>query len=317
MPEPSPPPGAVLLTGATGFVGSRLQNHLLGNGFKVRALVRHGSPRAGRLDARVERVEGALDNAQALARGLAGTRAVIHCAGAVRGRDWDDFVGVNVEGVRSLANAMKRLSSPPALLHVSSLAATQPGLSSYARSKREGERLLEDYLELLWTVMRPPAIYGPGDVEMKPLLGLVRRGVVPVAGGEHGQRLSLLHVDDLCTAVLAWLKAPARHRHYCYELDDGHPHGYSYPEIIDAVCTQPLFRRPLIIPLPIGLLTAVARTNEALCALIGRAPMLTRGKVREFIHADWVCDNTAFSGTSGWRPAIRLADGAARLFESA
>ncbi len=317
MPEASPPPGAVLLTGATGFVGHRLQNHLLGNGYQVRALLRHGSARAGRLDARVERVEGALDNPQALARGLAGTRAVIHCAGVVRGRDWDDFAGVNVEGVRSLANAMKRLSSPPALLHVSSLAATHPELSSYARSKREGERLLEDYSELLWTVLRPPALYGPGDVELRPLLGLVRRGVVPVAGGEHGQRLSLMHVDDLCTAVLAWLKAPARHRHYCYEIDDGHPRGYSYPEIVEAICTQPLFSKPLIIPLPIALLMGVARVNEALSALLGRAPMLSRGKVREFTHSDWVCDNTAFSGTSGWRPAIRLAEGVARLFDSA
>ena len=79
----------------------------------------------------------------------------------------------------------------------------------------------------------------------------------------------------------------------------------------------PLFSKPLIIPLPIALLMGVARVNEALSALLGRAPMLSRGKVREFTHSDWVCDNTAFSGTSGWRPAIRLAEGVARLFDSA
>ena len=170
MPDDTPSRGTVLLTGATGFVGRRLQTLLLDNDYAVRALIRHQSPRSENIDPRAERIEGALDDPQALARGLVGTKAVINCAGAVRGNSPDDFADVNIDGVRALAKAVERLSAPPALLHMSSLAASHPELSDYADSKKSGEKVLDEFPELLWTVFRPPAIYGPGDVEMRPLL---------------------------------------------------------------------------------------------------------------------------------------------------
>ena len=115
---------------------------------------------------------------------MAGTSAVINCAGAVRGTTYKDFEPANVAGVRTLCEAIDKLSARPSLLHLSSLAAAEPKLSDYARSKREGERVLEEFPELNWTVIRPPAVYGPGDKEMRAALGWARRGIVPVAGGD-------------------------------------------------------------------------------------------------------------------------------------
>jgi len=308
--------GPVLLTGATGFVGRRLQAALLEQKYPVRVLVRHDSPRAANVDPRTELIEGSLEDPQALARALAGSKAVINCAGSVRGVSLDDFTAANVNGVRSLASAIKRLSAPPALLHMSSLAAKVPELSAYAESKAQGEKVLEEFPELLWTVFRPPAIYGPGDVEMRPLFNQIRRGLVFVPGGNRAQRLSLLHVDDLAAAVLAWLRAPARYRQYRYEIDDGHPNGYNWTEIAQAVCTDPMLKKPLYLPVPAGILHLLGKFNEQLSRLTRRKPMLTTGKARELTHDGWLCDNAPFARTSGWVPTVGLQQGASALFQS-
>lgn len=316
MPEDGSSPGTVLLTGATGFVGQRLQRYLLDQNYPIRVLVRHNSPRSANVDPRAERIEGSLEDSQALGRALAGCKAVINCAGAVRGKTWADFADVNILGVRSLANAIKRLSAQPALLHISSLAASRPDLSDYADSKRQGEEVLEEFTELLWTVFRPPAIYGPGDVEMRPMLNMVRRGIVVVPGGKRTQRLSLLHVDDLASAVGVWLGAPARFRHYSFELDDGHAKGYDWTEILEAVCDKPLLGRPVFLPVPAGLLNICGKVNEQLAGLTRKKPMLTTGKAHELCEAEWLCDNTAFARSSGWQPTIQLKQGASALYSS-
>lgn len=318
MPEPTgaAAKGSILLTGATGFIGRRIQDRLIAEGWHLRVLARSASARAGHLNPRAEQVDGSLADVSAVARGVAGTAAVINCAGTVRGSSFEDFVPANVAGVRALCEAIERLSVPPALLHLSSLAAEAPEISDYARSKREGEQVLQAFDRLNWAVLRPPAVYGPGDTEMRGALALARRGLVPVPGGDRAQRLSMLHVDDLVGAVLAWLQAPAAHRHHLYAIDDGKAEGYDWLEFAAAVRGTGK-GQPLFVPLPAGLLDAFAWLNERLAGVTGRAIMLSRGKVRELTRSRWVAaDNEAFGRISGWRPQIRLAEGVSGLFES-
>lgn len=312
--EPDKREGRILLTGATGFIGGHIQHRLIEAGWHVRVLARSSSPGVGRLDPRAELIYGTLADVHGLARAVAGTRAVINCAGTVRGSAYEDFEAANVAGVRQLCEAIGRLSVAPALLHLSSLAAEAPELSHYARSKRAGEQVLEES-DLDWTVIRPPAVYGPGDKEMRAALAWARRGIVPVAGGDRQQRLSMLHVDDLAAAVLAWLGGPGAHQHRIYAIDDGKPGGYDWPEIAAAVAKNPR-RRPLFVALPTGILNGVAALNEAFGRISGRPVMLSRGKVRELTHPRWVADNADFAAVSGWAPRISLADGVSGLFES-
>ncbi len=307
--------GSVFLTGATGFIGRRLQDRLIREGWQLRVLARSSSPGAVHLNPRAEHIDGSFADASALARGIVGTAAIINCAGSVRGLNYEDFLPANVEGVRALCEAVGRLSTSPPILHLSSLAAEAPELSHYARSKREGERVLESYDDLNWAVLRPPAVYGPGDKEMRGALALARRGLVTVPGGNLGQRLSMLHVDDLVSAVLAWLKLPAAHRHQIYSLDDGKADGYDWQEFAASVRADGVGKARFL-RLPEKLLDAVARMNEGLAGLTGRPIMLSRGKVRELVHPRWVADNRAFSSASGWVPEIALADGVSGLFES-
>lgn len=288
---------------------------MIAEGWRLRVLARSSSTRAGNLNPAAEHVDGSLADEHALARGVAGASAIINCAGTVRGRTLEDFIPANVDGVAALCAAVGRLSAPPAILHLSSLAAELPDLSNYARSKRDGERVLERFPDLNWTVIRPPAVYGPGDREMRGALAWARRGIIPVAGGSRSQRLSMLHVDDLVSAVLAWLKVPAAHRQRTYSIHDGKTGGYDWNEFADAVMQNPAGKR-LFIGLPTGLMDGVALMNEQLARISGRAIMLSRGKVRELTYPKWVADNTEFSQASGWKPQIPLAEGVSGLFES-
>lgn len=296
----------VALTGATGFVGRRLQAGLQASGYLVRALVRPDSRNFRQLRPGVQAVPVALDDVSGLARALAPADAVVYCAGSVRGAHFDAFRAANVDGVRAIVNALAGRRTP--LLLISSLAASRPDVSDYARSKYEGERVLAG-VDLPWAILRPPALYGPGDREMLPILQWLRRGVAPLPG-PRDQRLSLLHVDDLVQAVLAWLRASDACCGGCYAIDDGTPGGYDWPGLGAAVAGRPV--RLLTVPSP--LLNAAAHTNRLLSRLLGYAPMLTPGKVRELRQPDWVGDNRQFSAATGWQPRISLAQGARELF---
>ena len=240
----------------------------------------------------------------ALADALAGVDAVVHLAGTVRGAQPRDFAAANSEAVSHLCAAALRQAKPPAMLLVSSMAATEPQLSDYAASKRAGEQALAAHPQLDSTVIRPPAVYGPGDRELTPLFRLMRRGWVLVPGNP-AQKLSFLYVDDLADAILCWLQAPRRCRGRHFSIDDGAEDGYDWPAIAAAAGA----RKTRILVLPTPLLKGVAKVNVGLSRLLGRAPMLTPGKVRELGHDRWVGDGNDFAAATGWQPRHNLASG--------
>jgi nucleoside-diphosphate-sugar epimerase len=301
----------VLLTGASGFVGQHLHRHLLDRGYAVRALVRPESAARVRLDERCDVQVGELTDVDAVARALSGVGSVVYGAGAVRGRGLEDFHAANVSGVAVLVEALAREPAPHHVVLVSSLAASRPGLSCYAYSKRSGEEVLRRAGEVNWTIVRPPAVYGPGEREMRGLLELIRRGLV-LRPGPPGQRLALLHVHDLVRAIAACLASAAACRHGCYEIDDGKSGGYQWDEIAMAVAGRPVGQMGV----PGWLLRTVAQLNVLLSGVLRYPPMLTPGKVHELQQPRWLCDNSAFTEATGWRPEVDLAQGAAALFAS-
>lgn len=308
MPES---PTTVLITGATGFIGQRLVSCLLAKGVVVRAVVRPDKKPDSRIPVNCDQVAVALTDVERLSRIVSDCSAVIYCAGSVRGRKPADFSLANIEGIKAMGEAMERSGSSSHLLLLSSLAASEPELSDYAHSKNAGEQLLSNFPTLAWTVLRPPAVYGPGDREMLPILKMIRRGLLAHAGPTD-QRLSLLHVDDLVNAIAIWLSAHQRCLHQTYAIDDGTPGGYSWSKIGEAVNNGKIVR----IRLPAIVLKGAAKLNLLLSNLLGYAPMLTPGKVRELVHPQWLCDNKAFTQATGWKPQLDLKQGAQRLFAS-
>ncbi len=302
------------LTGATGFIGMRLVSHLTAAGWQVRALYR---PRKGRVPPRLPGVEwfaGSLEDDEALNALVTGTDAVIHCAGAVRGASRVDFDKVNEAGALRVALAAARQPHMPRFLLISSLAAREPKLSHYAASKWRGECAVKTVSDnLRWTVLRPPAVFGPGDRELLPLFQSMAKGFAPLPAGAKG-RFSMIYVDDLAAAVVHWLAADAGYGQIL-ELDDGRVNGYDWDTVLDiggrVLREGGTVRR---VPIPVTLLKIAAFTNLAAAQMLGYAPMLTPGKIREITHPDWLCDNHEITQVTGWQPAFDLERGLASIF---
>lgn len=281
----------VALTGATGFVGGATLERLLSAGHHVRALVRRAQP--PRED--VTWIDGDLARPGALADGA---DAVVHVAGAVNAPDRAGFGAGNVEGTRAVLDAA-RAAGVRRFVHVSSLAAREPGLSIYGWSKGEAERLVEAS-GLDWTIVRPPGVYGPGDLDQRDLFRAARWGVVPLP--PRG-RLSIIHVDDLARLLIAL-------------IDDG-PATILEPEQPDGPLSHAGYaraigravgRRVLPLPLPRAVLMVAARADRF---ARGRKARLTADRVGYMVHPDWTADPAKGPPPALWTPAIGMAAGLA------
>lgn len=251
-------------------------------------------------------VEGDLANPHALLQLVAGCDAVVHGAGAVRGSSQADFDRVNVAGTAAVLAAVSAQTRAPKLLLLSSLAAREPQLSWYAHSKRDGEKLLEQAAGLDRVILRPPAVYGPGDQEMLPIFQWMRRGIALVPGSPQA-RTSLIHVSDLVAAILACLQSAAANGQ-TLALCDGKPDGYNWREMADVAAEH--WSRPVRLwQVPRTLLDGIAALNCRTASITGRAPMLTPPKLRELRHDNWVVDNGAITTATGWTPLVGLKQG--------
>ncbi|WP_449104063.1 NAD-dependent epimerase/dehydratase family protein [Pseudomonas veronii] len=290
----------VALTGGSGFIGGQIARMLVAQGVSVRALSRTQSG----LHGGVLWVRGSLEDARSLAELMIGAQAVIHCAGAVRGRSAESFHAVNVDGSRRVMEAARQSGTCGRFLHISSLAARHPELSWYSRSKFDAEQQVMAAAGTVSVgIFRPTAVYGPGDHELQPLFAWLLRGLLFRLGvGEA--HLSFVHVFDLVAAVTQWICAPVA-KPATYEISDGTLGGYSWEGLasIGAGIRQARVQQ---IRVSVRLLKAIAKANLAVSYLLPRAPMLTTSKINELIHPDWACSNTAITAAIGWVPQIKL-----------
>ncbi len=322
LPDNSDSPGAiepdktkpVWLSGATGFIGRHLQRTLASSGRQVRAYVRPDSSNTEHLLEGTQICHGDLVESAALQRSLQGVGAVIYLAGAVRGRHRADFHKVNVQGVQAVCEALVRIENPPPLLLMSSLAASQPQLSDYANSKAQGEGAVFDAALTDWTLFRPPAVYGPGDAEMRPIFDLMRKGII-LRPGSANQRIALLNVADLCAAVMAWLEYPQRCFGATFALDDGFEGATGRPYLWQDMARAAGHSGARELALPKGVLLALGQLNVMAARVFGYLPMLSPGKSRELQHERWVCDNTQFTELTGWHPKLSLELGLQQLYD--
>lgn len=284
----------IAVTGGTGFVGKRLIDIALERGYMVRALARSPQePRDG-----VTWIIGALESTDALPRLLAGAEAAIHVAGVVNAPTRDSFAAGNIAGTRRMVETALA-QGPKRFIHVSSLSAREPDLSHYGWSKRGGEDVVAASA-LDWTVVRPPAVYGPGDLEMRDVFRLARLGLalMPPPG-----RLSLIHVDDLARLLLILVERdPGR---LVLEPDDGRD--WTHDEFARAVGTA-VGQRVLTLPLPKGLLSLTASADKL---LRGDKAKLTQDRVNYLAHPDWAAEPSRRPSGDLWRAEIATPEGLA------
>jgi nucleoside-diphosphate-sugar epimerase len=285
------------ITGATGFVGSRLLTKARAAGHDIRALTR----RQQRKRKGIEWIDGALDNGHSLDRLVEGADAVIHVAGVINAPDAAGFEAGNVAGTAAMLAAAEK-AGIKRFVHVSSLAAREPGLSLYGASKARSEELVEQS-PLSSAIVRPPAVFGPGDREMLELFKMASRGLVLLP--PHG-RLSVIHVDDLARLLLA-LVDPLCPPGLLVEPDDGREGGWTHEEFGHAL-GRAVGRRVATLSMPRAMLRLGARIDGM---LRGSAAKLTPDRAAYFCHPDWTVEPSRGGPESLWQPAIETNEGLA------
>ena len=283
------------LTGATGFVGQRLLDRALAAGHEVAALTRRPQPsRAG-----VTWIEGSLETPGPLAEICATADAVIHVAGVINAPDKDGFELGNVTGTEAMLAAAKG-AGVERFVHVSSLAAREPSLSHYGASKARSETKVRT-AGLDSVIVRPPAVYGPGDRETLDLFKMAKRGVVmlPPAG-----RLSLIHADDLSDLLLA-LADGGGAAGAIYEPDDRRENGWSHVEFAKAL-GRAVGRSNVALSVPGAVLGVAARLDRL---VRGPKARLTPDRAAYFAHPDWVVTAERRPPADLWLPAIDSEQG--------
>ena len=289
------PERVVAVTGATGFVGCALREEAAKQGIALRALTRREQPETPG----VEWVRGDLHDRGALAELVAGTEAVIHVAGVVNTPDPMGFHLGNVEGTKQLIDAALAQGASR-FVFVSSLAAREPHLSRYGESKQHAEELVAAS-GLDWTIVRPPAIYGPRDREIFEMFRAARWGLLPMPAG----RASVIHVGDLTRLLFALLPGGPAVRHRIFEPDDGRAGGWSHAELARAIGAA-VGRKVFVPQLSKRLLTGAARLDRL---VRGDKARLTPDRVGYMAHPDWVSTPAHAVPPEFWTPWIATPDG--------
>lgn len=312
----------ILLTGASGFLGSHIAEQLDKQGAEVRALVRPTSDTRF-LEAleRVTLVMGTMSDRDSLLAATEGVDGIIHAAGLVKAKEPADFYATNEQGTVNLLDAAKHNASDiERFVLVSSLTVMGPSqdgrpiqadaspnpVTHYGRSKLAAERAARaEAHSLPVTIIRPPMIYGPRDREILPFFKSVQLGVLPLTGSPSS-KLSAIYVADCAAACIKALDANVPSGS-TYFVEDGRLE--SLGGLIDHI-ERALGRRAwLRVPVPRFLMYGAALGSELYGRMMGRAVMLTRDKLNELLAPHWVCDSGEAQAALGWKPRISFEEG--------
>jgi nucleoside-diphosphate-sugar epimerase len=307
-------PDRVLLTGATGFVGSHIAGAFVEAGYEVLCGVRASSDMRWISDLPIERVS--LDvkgGAEGLPRAVENADLVVHAAGITRARRVEDYHSVNAEGTRRLAVAAFEAGVRRFVL-ISSLAARGPDdptkddhpESAYGRSKLEAEaylRSLGGRMEAV--VLRPAAVYGPRDTDLLPLFKMANRGWLPLPSGAN--LLQPVYATDVARAALAAVREPLGFGPFPVAEN----RLYTWKEVI-AGLEKALGRTVRTVRLPAAAFTLAGRAAEWAARPFSAVPVFDERRGRDLAVHTWTCDISATEKALGWRAEVALSEGLTR-----
>jgi nucleoside-diphosphate-sugar epimerase len=310
---------SVMLTGATGFIGSHVAERLLRADIRLSLWIRRRNALISSLERTgAEVFLGDPGDEIVLAEALRGADTVIHCAGTARAFNRAEYFATNVGLTRRILGL---LQAPQKMVFISSQAAAGPSgmeapldesavprpISHYGQSKLEAEECVRRWGAAngnRYVILRPSIVYGPRERDLYNLFKWIRMGVLPFMG-DGRQQISLVHVDDLAAAVMAIVEnSPSGQTYF---LSGGQP-----CSVRALGCTiQEVLRKGHVLPMaiPPWVFDSLALILDAV-SFVTRAPaLLSRQKTLEMKQPAWLCSNRKIRETLGWEPRVSLRRG--------
>jgi len=317
----------VLLTGATGFLGSFLLEELVAQGHEVTCLVRKSSDRRWIEGLKVRLVYGALSESPALEEAVRDAEVVYHLGGVTKAKNREGYFQANYQGTVNLLEACaRRATKLKRFLFVSTLSAAGPSLdgkpvterdethptTAYGQSKRLAElAVLEYQTRFPVTIVRPPVVYGPRDRNVLTFFRYVKRGVIPLLGRRR-RLFSLIYASDLVEGLRLSAEQENASGQIYFMAD---PRPYSWEEVGHAIASA-LNVRARAVHFPEWILRRGAALLEDLAKLLGRdAVFINREKADDLLQPYWTCDPAKAQRELGFSPRVSMKEGVRRTAE--
>jgi len=308
------------VTGATGFIGSHLADHLMESSSynEVRCLVRSqekwldGKP--------YTRIHGDLSSIPVLRQAVTGVDTIFHLAGVVSARSQDEFNRANVDATENILRVADQAGVKNVVI-LSSLAAAGPSngspktekdtmnpVSMYGQSKKTMEEMIQRTADKSMSVkiLRPPAVYGPREDQIFTLFKMMKYGITPIVGDGYTPKLSIVYVADVVNGIM---KAAEQN-------DKGIETYFISGQItcwqeIKKIADTIFGKKSLSLKIPPKAVKKVAGFIETTATLFGSYPVVNREKAREMI-LEWTCSYEKAEKNLGYRPGYTLEEGLSR-----
>ena len=317
----------ILITGASGFIGSFIVEEALRRGFETWAAVRGSSSRQFLTDERIHFIELNLSSEEQLTEQLRGLQFdyVVHAAGVTKCLDKQDFHRINTEGTQHLVRVLlalqmriKRFVYISSLSIMGAIREQQPYTeilesdeakpnTAYGKSKLEAEKWLATVKDLPYVVLRPTGVYGPRERDYFMMAKSIKSHT-DFAVGYKQQDITFVYVTDVVQAVFLACEKGVTGRKYF--LSDGEVYQSStFSNLIRKELGNPWWIR---ITAPIWVLRVVTFVGEYVGRLTGKVTALNNDKYNIMRQRNWRCDIEPARQELGYKPQVKLEEGVRR-----
>lgn len=319
----------ILVTGASGFIGSFIVEEGLSRGYEVWAGIRGSSSRKFLGDGRISFIELDFSSIARLKEQLAAFRQehggwdyIVHAAGVTKCLDKKDFFKVNYEGTRNLIDALAALGmSPRKFIYLSSLSVFGPVRekqpyepimesdtpcpnTAYGESKLLSEKYIKENAPFPYVILRPTGVYGPRERDYYKMAVSIKKHV-DFSVGYRPQVITFIYVKDLVKAI--YMSVESRVENRCYFVSE--PCGYSSRAFSDFIQKELGIKRVLHIKAPVWLLKVISCCAEWFSHISGKPGTLNSDKYRIMKQRNWLCDTLPIEKELGFTADYPLADG--------
>ena len=320
----------ILITGASGFIGSFLVEEAIKRGYRTFAGIRSSSSKGYLQHKNLHVFEMDFSNSEKLKQQIENNAAihgkfdvVVHSAGLTKSTVLDEYYKVNLHNTERLVDALIELDMvPERFVFLSSLASYGPGrgsdpvaetheqapITAYGKSKLAAEKMLATKSQFPYVIVHPTTVYGPREKDLLVLIQSLNQHLELYIGNTQ-QQLSFIHVADVCKAVFLSIEQPITSRNIL--LSD--TVNYTAKEFNDLV-KQVLGKKtlPIIVPVPVA--KVAAQLSEWVGNLRGRTPVLNKERLKEFQAPNWAVDASLLKNM-GFTPDYPLQEGLKHTIE--